>query len=183
MNKESLIHEARDFFNEAKKQIKKIGLIESASILFCKGKGSMNELIVPGWNVMEESKNENKKQAHFELIMKLAEDFNAVAVIHIGDAWIREKIADDNKASNVVNPSPSSREPNRMEALVMVISMPGFSSGIMQPYSRIGDTTVFGEEIAFELGGTTEAEDYKCFVDFWGFDENANGVDTSTTMH
>jgi hypothetical protein len=172
MKKELILNEAKDFFNEAKKQIREIGLIESVSILFCEKNGSIKGLIVPGQLILEESNNKNRKQDDFDLVVKLAKRLDAVAIIQIEQVWAREKPIVDNEKSKVVNPLPPSRDPNRMEALMMVISMPGFSIVIMQPYRQIGGRIVFGEEVSGELNELTGSEAYKCLVDLWESDDD-----------
>jgi hypothetical protein len=174
MNKELVIHEAKDIMTRTRKQIKKIGFITPSSIVFTEEEGLFKGLILPIWVACDELDHKNIKQAHFEFVRRKILELNAVGVIHIGQAWVRE-------GGNVDNKLPPSQDPNRTEALMLIASKPGFSLGIVQPFSRLGERVIFGEESHYEVDGGGQTAGHRCFIDVWDSDEYVDEVKTSVS--
>jgi hypothetical protein len=108
----------------------------------------------PGWS-LEESDNDNN-QAFHEMVKQMIKDINAVGLIHIMEAWIPSR-------STVEDGESVKEDP----ALVLLASMPGFSFGIVQPYSEIDTKVVFGEEILVKVEKNNNPIAYKCFIEVW----------------
>jgi hypothetical protein len=165
MNTEFLIREAQDILDVKKTELTEYGTIDSMSIVYCKNKSSIMALVLEGSMKSEECDQKNEKKAHMELVKQTITKFKAIAVIHIGGAWIREKTS-ENKALS------ASGNPHRTTALILVASMPEFCFGIAVPYSSLGDKIVFAEETIFKVDESMKDDVYRTLLNVWNSDKN-----------
>jgi hypothetical protein len=164
MDTEFLIREAQDVLNVMKTELKEDGTIDSMSIVYCKNKDSIMALVLQGWMHLEECDQKDMKKAHIELVEHTIRKLKAVSVIHIGEAWIKEK-----STKNIALPP---HNPSRISALMLVASMPEFCFAMVLPYSNLEGKIVFGNETIFKVDESMKDDVYKTLLNVWNPDWN-----------
>jgi hypothetical protein len=159
MKKKLLIENAKMTMKKEKKYLKRNGFIQSHTVIFRQKTG----IVIPFL-----CRNECEKERYFVEVRKLIKDLSAEEVINISDVWLAD--------SNDLAPS---QHPNRSEGLLLTASMPDYCLQIFQPYSRLGDKIIFGEQITSELSEGDDTPFCKAFVDPWNELFNRDGRNIS----
>ena len=162
MTKEILTEKAELIMKRAKKDLKKDGLIIPTSFIFCKNKN----FVIPG--VFQDT---HEKEAYYTFIREMIRDLKAVGTIFISDIWLGGK---DNHL-------PPAEDPNRGEALHLTASMPSCCFHIVQPYSRLGEKIMFGDEMIFESEEVQGTAYSKAFVEVW--DDDSKFDESKLSVH
>lgn len=153
MTKESLTEKAMSIMRIAKQDLKKDGFLVPATFLLCDNKN----FVVPG--VFHDT---HEKEAYYNVIREMIIELNALGTIFISEIWVGGK-------DSHLTPA---QDPNRREALLLTASMPSCCLQIVQPYSRLGEKILFGDEMMFELEEGQGTAHSKTFVEVWDDDSN-----------
>jgi len=118
-----------------------------------------------------EFNNWPEKEAYYNGIKKTIKELNAIGIIYITD------MSFEGNDSHL----PLAQDSNRGEALLLTASMPSYCLHINQPYSRLGDRIVFGDEMIWESEEGQGTAYSKAFVEVW--DDDSNFDESKLSVH